>query len=195
MERLAVISLCALLVGCSVVDRAAVSETPQPTTSAYMIGPGDQLQISVYGQPDLSKEYTVTAEGNLSLPLVGQIHAAGLTVVQLEGEVRHRLAEYLINPQVTVAMQQFRQRFTVLGEVQKPGSFTLEKPTTVMEAVSMAGGLTPKAAPNRTRVIRVSSGLETTIEVPLADVMQGGRQDRDITLQPNDKVVVPESFF
>jgi polysaccharide export outer membrane protein len=195
MKRLAVISLCALLVGCSVAHLAAVSETPQPTTSAYMIGPGDQLQISVYGQPDLSKEYTVTAEGNLSLPLVGQIHAAGLSVVQLEGEVRHRLAEYLINPQVTVAMQQFRQRFTVLGEVQKPGSFTLEKPTTVMEAVSMAGGLTPKSAPNRTRVIRVSSGHETTIEVPLADVMQGGRQDRDITLQPNDKVVVPESFF
>ncbi|MFI5394723.1 MAG: polysaccharide biosynthesis/export family protein [Candidatus Binatia bacterium] len=195
MRRLAVTSLCALLVGCSAAHQTIVPQTPQLTESVYAIGPGDQLQINVYGQPDLSKEYTVTAEGNLSLPLVGQIHAAGLPVVQLEAEVRHRLAEYLVNPQVTVAMQQFRQRFTVLGEVQKPGSFTLEKPTTVMEAVSMAGGLTPKAAPNRTRVIRVSSGQETTIEVPLADVMEGGRQDRDITLQPNDKVVVPESFF
>lgn len=195
MKRLAVIVLCALLVGCSMARHVPVSEAPQPTTSAYLIGPGDQVQINVYGQPDLSREYTVTAEGNLSLPLVGQIHAAGLSVVQLEAQLRQRLAEYLINPQVTVAMQQFRQRFTVLGEVQKPGSFTLEKPTTVMEAVSIAGGLTAKAAPNRTRVIRVRGGHETTIEVPLADVMQGGSQDRDVTLQPNDKVVVPESFF
>lgn len=187
------------LVACSAAPprlQTPVSETgAAPARSSYVIGPGDQLQINVYGQPELSKESGVSSEGDLSLPLIGQVHAAGLSVAQLEAEVRRRLAEYLINPRVTVAMQQSRQRFSVLGEVQKPGSFGLEKPTTVMEAVSMAGGLTPKAAPNRTRVIRISGGRETTIDVPLADVMEGGRQDRDVTLQPNDKVVVPESFF
>ena len=197
MKRAGAVCLCVLLFACS----AAPSALPTPQTDAaaaapaYVIGPGDKLQINVYGQPDLSKEYGVSSEGALSLPLIGQVHAAGLSVAQVEAEVRQRLSEYLIKPQVTVAMQQSRQRFTVLGEVQKPGPFTLEKPTTVMEAVSMAGGLTPKAAPNRTRVIRFSGGKENTIAVPLADIMEGQSQDRDIMLHPNDKIVVPESFF
>jgi len=185
--------LCVLLFACSAAPSAA--PTPQTDAAAYVIGPGDKLQINVYGQPELSKEYGVSSEGALSLPLIGQVRAAGLSVAQVEAEVRQRLSEYLIKPQVSVAMQQSHQRFTVLGEVQKPGSFTLEKPTTVMEAVSMAGGLTPKAAPNRTRVIRFSGGKESTIAVPLADIMEGQSRDRDIMLHPNDKVVVPESFF
>jgi polysaccharide export outer membrane protein len=161
----------------------------------YVIGPGDALHIDVYGQQDLSRDYTVSAEGNLALPLAGQVHAAGLSVVQIEQLVRQRFAEYLVNPQVSVSVQQFRQRFSVLGEVRKPGAYPLQKPTTVLEAISVAGGFTEKAAPNRTRVIRSSGGHESTIEVSAGDIMEGGDQSADILLKPDDKVVVPESFF
>ena len=200
MRWLSLIVLCFALAACATArepvrgssDVSSVADAAGKPT--YLIGPRDQLQVSVYGQPDLSKLYTVTAEGDLSLPLAGRVHAAGLSVVQLEQELTRRFAEYLVNPQVTVAMQQFRQRFAVLGEVQKPGSYPLEKRTTVLEAVSIAGGLTAKAAPNRTRVIRNTDGREATLEVPVGDIMEGD-QSKDIQLEPNDKVVVPESFF
>ncbi len=173
--------------------------TPPPIAgaepSAYVIGPGDRLQISVYGEPELSKEYAVSSEGDVFLPLAGRVRAAGLSVAALQEELVRRFAEYLVRPQVSVAVQQFRQRFTVLGEVQKPGSYPLEKRTTVLEAISIAGGLTPKAAPNRTRVMRTRDGAETTIEVPVGDIMSGREQSRDIPVEPDDKIVVPESFF
>jgi polysaccharide biosynthesis/export protein len=172
--------------------KPVAAEAPR---TVYVIGPGDHLQVSVYGQPELSKEYAVTAEGELSMPLAGQIHAAGLSVVQLEDTLRARLAEYIKNPQVTVAVQQGQQRFSVLGQVQRPGTYVLDKRTTVLQAVSIAGGLTEKAAPNRTRVIRSGGGREVAIDVPLGDLMDGSEQTHDIILQPDDKVVVPESFF
>ncbi len=181
--------------GCAASAPAPATEAAAaPVRTTYLIGPGDHVQINVYGQADLSREYTVAAEGDLTLPLIGRVDAAGRTATQLETDLRRRFAEYLVNPQVSVSMQQFRQRFSVLGQVNKPGSFPLEKRTTVLEAVSIAGGLTDKAAPNRTRVIRNSGGKETTIEVPVGDIMDGD-QSRDIVLEPNDKVVVPESFF
>jgi polysaccharide export outer membrane protein len=195
--------VAALLIGASLPACSASREPPIPEVAdtaalpktAYLIGPGDRLQIHVYGQQDLSKEYQVTAEGNLSVPLAGQVPTAGLSVVQLERELRDRLSEYLRNPQVTVAVQQFQQRFSILGQVQRPGAYPLDKRTTVLEALSIAGGLTDKAAPNRTRVIRRSGGQEVTLDVRLGDLMDGRDQSQDIPLQPNDKVVVPESFF
>lgn len=200
MRRAYIILLCVLLSACGVTREhlQARREAPVPNSPpepAYVIGPGDQLQIGVYGQPELSREYTVTAEGHLSMPLAGQLPAAGLSVVQLEDELRRRLAEYLVNPQVTVAVRQSRQRFTVMGEVQKPGSYPLEKRTTVLEAISMAGGFTSKAAPNRTRVIRNRNGREVAIDVAVGAIMEGDSEHHDIPLQPDDKIVVPESFF
>lgn len=187
----------ALLAGCAALrgPEAPVEEVAgREASPAYQIGPGDQLQITVYNEPDLSKAYAVTAEGDVSLALAGRVRAAGLSVQQLEQELNRRFAEYLVRPQVTVAVQHFRQRFSVLGEVQKPGAYQLEKRTTVLEAISIAGGLTPKAAPNRTRVIRTGGGREVTVQVPVGDIMRG-EQARDIVVEPNDKVVVPESFF
>jgi len=198
---------CPLLLIALLCFSCTASRTPEPAApehaaptgsaapSVYVIGPGDRLQIHVYAQPDLSKEYAVTAEGDLSMPLAGQVHAAGLSVVQLEDQLRQRFAEYIKKPQVTVAVQQFQQRFSVLGQVQRPGTYALDKRTTTLQAVSIAGGLTDKAAPNRTRVIRAAGGREQPIDVPLGDIMDGTDTNRDVILQPDDKVVVPESFF
>ena len=161
----------------------------------YQIGVGDLLQVEVYGEADLTKEVRVLTDETISFPLLGTIKAGGLTVGQLEQDIKQRLGEkYLVNPQVTVFVKEF-SRVYVLGEVKSPGSFPLSGKMTVFEAVTLAGGLSDVANPSKVKVIRQENGTEVSFTVNLEKVIKNGDTSEDKELKANDRVVVPRSFF
>lgn len=165
----------------------------------YKIDTGDLLLITVYGQDDLTTKVRVT-KGEISFPLIGNVKAEGLTVAQLGKTIEDMLAkDYLVNPKVNVVVEEYLPRKVfVLGAVEKPGAYELpaNKPTTAIEAIAMAGGFSKVADQNGTKVVRKSAdGKEETIKVKAGDIVQKGKKDQDVAVQPNDVVFVPESFF
>lgn len=254
------------------------SQTRRTSEQEYMISSDDALEISVYGEPDLSVTVRVSPDGAIIYPFLGNVRAAGLTIRELESNIGDLLAEdYLVNPQVSILIKEYSKisilgavkapgsyqikgvntltqaialangftdaadtsrvkivrasgagketietnvdqilersasdpeirsndtiivdeygRFSVMGQVMKPGVYMLKRGLTVVEAVGLAGGFTSTASQNGTRVIRIEDGRKRVINVPVADIMRGGDSSRDVILQPQDTVVVPESFF
>ena len=159
---------------------------PAHSQEDYLIGPEDKLNILVWGHDDLHRELSVSLEGNISFPLIGMVRAADKTTSQLEKHITEKLAEgYIVNPQVSVGVSTFSsQKFFLMGEIEKPGKYVMEQGMNVLMAISMGGGLTPKAAPKRTKIIRVVVGKETEIHVNM-----------DTVINPGDTIIVPESFF
>src|SRR5215813_3378705 len=122
-------------------------EQRQTPTAGITLGPGDVLRVSVYDNPDLSQEVTIGADGAFSYPLIGRVQAAGLPVRQLESLLAKRFADgYLVSPQVGVTVTQHKsQQVYIMGAVSKPGPYPLQRQTTLLEALSAAGGPTPDA--------------------------------------------------
>ena len=150
----------------------------------YLLDTGDRLRIFVYGQPNLSRGYTVDHDGNVSVPLIGNVRARGLTTRQLEGALRSRLGQqYVKDPQVNVDVQQNRP-FFILGEVRTPGQFPYVSGMTVEMAVAIAGGFGDRANERKSRVSRRIGAITEIIEVA-----------HDFELEPGDTVYVYERFF
>lgn len=173
-------------------EPASAAET-QPT-----LGLGDQLQITVFGQPDMSAEVTVGDTGTIMLPLVGNIKVADLTSAQIETLIANRLREggYLQNPSVAVQIRQIRsQMISVLGEVQRPGRFPLQGRMTVLEAVASAGGMTQRAdrklvVLRRTPNGKASESQRLEIGIQLDQPSASDRAPLDMALQNDDVVFV-----
>ena len=193
-------------IGLSVLMLAACNSTDIRVDSAkaaadlysagdYKIGSEDVLDVIVWKSPDLSKVVSVRPDGKISLPLIGDIVVEGLTVAQVKKELETRLKEFKESPNVSVVVQQVNSYgIYVLGEVAKPGRYQMKTFTTVLQAISTAGGFTPYAAKNRMFVLRKSSqnGAETRIDVSYDDIVSGGRNvSQNILLIPGDTVVVP----
>lgn len=183
----------------TVIILLAAAAFAHAASEEYHIETGDLLLITVYDQDDLTTKARVT-KGELTFPLIGTVRAEGLTIDELKREIEKRLeADYLVNPRVNIVVEEYQKRKVfVLGSVEKPGAIELplNKPTTVIEAITMAGGFNKVADQNGTRVIRKSAdGKENTIKVRISDITQKGDKDKDVVLQPNDVVFVPESFF
>lgn len=165
----------------------------------YRIQAGEVLTITVYEQPDLTIKTRVSSKGEITFPLLGTVQVAGLTVNEIEQKITASLeADYLVDPQVNVFIEQYRaEKVFVMGFVNKPGEYELfkDRPTTVLEAITMAGGFKEGAAQNGTKVIRVENGEELTIPIKVTDITKKGEKDKDISVKPGDIIVVPESFF
>ena len=165
------------------------------STGDYKIGSEDVLDVIVWKSPDLSKVVSVRPDGKISLPLIGDIVVEGLTVAQVKQDLEARLKEFKESPNVSVVVQQVNSYgIYVLGEVAKPGRYQMKTFTTVLQAISTAGGFTPYAAKNRMFVLRKSSnvGTETRIDVSYDDIISGGGNvSQNILLIPGDTVVVP----
>ncbi len=165
----------------------------------YKVQGEDVLQITVYEEPDLTTKVRVAGSGEINFPLLGRIAVAGLSVIEVQEKVTKLLAEdYLVNPQVQVFIDIYHARNVfVTGAVNKPGSYPIPtgRPTTVMEAITMAAGFAKAAAINSTRIIRIENGKETTINVKANDIIRKGDKTKDVEVRPNDVVFVPESFF
>lgn len=167
--------------------------------AGYRLQAEDVLYITVHEQPDLTTRTRVTADGNITFPLLGVVKVAGLSVAELESKLTVLLkADYLVNPQVLIFIEEYAaKQVSVIGCVNSPGKYDMfhEKETTVLQAVAMAGGFSDIADINGTRILRKEDGEEKTIFVKVKDITQKGEKDKDLPLKPNDIVFVPESFF
>lgn len=164
-----------------------------PRKHAYVIGISDVLAINVWKDADLSTEAVVRPDGTITMPLVGDLKAAGRTTDDLKGEIKQRLARYVQDPVVTVALSEVNSyRFTVTGNVAHPGVFSAKYYLTVSEAVALAGGPNRYATPDRVEVVRAGRTQRARrIPVDYEAIVEGERPDMDIVVLPGDTVYVP----
>lgn len=178
-------------------DVATFGSPDSPTTTAlevgYKIAPADTLAIKVFKMPDLSGEYDVDLTGQVSLPLIGNIAAADLTIAQLDDALTKKLGEkYLENPDVSVGIKSSTRRsVTVDGSVNRAGSFPINGPTTLMQAVALAGGLGEDANARRVAIFRTIDGQRQAAAFDLASIRRG--EARDPQVYPGDIVVIDGS--
>jgi polysaccharide biosynthesis/export protein len=159
----------------------------------YEIGIGDVVAINVWKDAELSRTMPVRPDGEISLPVIGEIQVAGLTTAQLQALIVSRLDPYIRNPQVNVIVQEIKSRtFNVMGKVNKPGSFDLTKPTRVLDAIALAGGFQEYAKQSRLYVLRpLPSGEQTMLPFNYKAVIKGKRPTENVQIQSGDTVVVP----
>jgi protein involved in polysaccharide export with SLBB domain len=191
------LGVLSLLVGCASVVRhpAPLPQTTKAMPREYRIEPGDQMDIKLFYNPELNESVTVRPDGRISLQLANEIPAAGLTPAELTQELKRSYGRELIHPEITVIMRQFAgQRVYVDGEVQKAGFVPLAPNMTVMEAVTMAGGLKNSARTNEIVVIRREpQGKPQVFTLDLGEVVDGTNIGQDLALEPLDVVFVPKS--
>jgi polysaccharide biosynthesis/export protein len=159
----------------------------------YTIGNDDVLIISVWKEPDVSRTLPVRSDGKISLPLVGEVQATGQTPSQLEQTITGKLQNYITNPQVTVMVQQINsEKYNILGQVAKPGAYSLTQSTTVLDAIAAAGGFRDFAKQTKIYILRPNTkGEESRILFNYKDVINGKHLEQNIKLESRDTVVVP----
>ena len=161
-------------------------------TRPYTVLAGDVLQISVWKEPELQMEVLVRPDSAFSFPLAGDISTEGLSVVDLQAELTKRLSRYISNPVVTVSITAvLGNKVYVIGQVSRPGEFVVNPQVDVMQALSMAGGLTPFAATNDIKILRRTGSHQIALSFKYNDVLKGKRLEQNIMLQSGDVVVVP----
>lgn len=174
---------------------AMADDTPKKSATAdpnYVIGAQDVLDINVWKEPDVSRVVPVRPDGKISLPLLNDVQAAGLTPDQLAAKVTEELKKYVTNPQVTVIVTAINsQRVYILGEVTRPGAFPLLPGMTVLQALSSAGGFTQFAKVKNIFVRRLQDGKESKYPFNYKDVIGGKKPEQDILLKAGDTIVVP----
>ncbi len=181
---------CLLLSGAAYF--AMVSPLQAQATAGYTVKPGDMLEISVWKEPDLQRQVLVRPDGAFSFPLVGEVDARGKTVPELNKLVSERLTRYISDAVVTISVQEIRgNKVYVLGQVNKPGEFIVNPSVNIMQALSMAGGMTPFAATNDIIVLRGQGKQQNAMAFRYNDVVRGRSLDTNIELLSGDIVVVP----
>ncbi|MAV30074.1 MAG: sugar transporter [Cycloclasticus sp.] len=158
----------------------------------YLLNSGDVLDISVWNEDALQKSVVVLPDGTISFPLAGVIHAEGKSVRELEAALKKSLEKFLTDPSVSVVVAQVSgNTIHVLGKVSNPGSFEMSQQFSVMQALSLSGGLSPYAKENSITVLRTIGGSEKAITVRYADIKSGSDLSTNIKLQSGDVIVVP----
>ena len=187
----------ALLAACAWMTAALFSLLTMPTFAQedrpdYRISPEDVLEISVWKEADLQRNVIVRPDGGISFPLAGDVQAAGLTPKELEAEITTRLQTYIPDAVVTVSVVELRGlRVYVSGQVRNPGQFVVGRYVDVLQAITLAGGLTPFADQNGIHVIRRTASGEKVFDFDYRAVQRGRKLDQNIMLQSDDIVVVP----
>jgi len=176
------------------------AQEPEGTAAAeYLIGPGDSLQVFVWGQPDLSVTVPVRPDGRVTTPLIKDLQAVGKTPTQLSDEMEEILSEFIRSPEVNVIVQGFVGTFgnqiRVLGQAAQPRAVPYRDKMTLLDVMIEVGGLTRFAAGNRTRVVRAVAGETKEIRVRLDDLLNRGKIKENILMSPGDVVIIPEAIF
>jgi polysaccharide export outer membrane protein len=172
---------------------AAQQPPAQKADDSYVIGPADVLAINVWKETEISRSIPVRSDGRISLPLIGDVQAGGRTPRQLQEEIARKLQSFISEPDVTVIVQESRsQKFNVLGQVGKPGSFLLTDSTTVLDAIAMAGGFKDFAKQKQIYVLRQNAdGTQVRLPFNYKNVVKGKDLEQNVKLMPRDTVVVP----
>ena len=176
--------LCGIVASATAQDTAALPD--------YRIAAEDVLDISVWREADLQRQVIVRPDGGISMPLVGDIKAAGRTVAELEADLEKELSTYIPDAVVTVSVVQLRGlRIYVTGQVRRPGQFEVGRYIDVLQAITLAGGFTPFAKTGDVQIIRREDGKETVYEFNYKQVERGKNLHQNIRLQTDDVVLVP----
>jgi polysaccharide biosynthesis/export protein len=195
---------CVLGVLASALAVAAAAQTPAAQTARaaqspdYIIGPGDEIEVFVWQNPDLSINVPVRPDGKISTPLDEDMVAVGKSPTQLAHDIEMKLSEYVRSPHVSVIVVKPDSVFSqvkVIGQVAHPQAIAYRQGMTVLDAVLAVGGLTDYAAGNRARIVRMVNGQETDIKLRLNALVNGGDMSQNLPLKPGDVLVVPESRF
>jgi polysaccharide biosynthesis/export protein len=203
-RRLIAVSACILLSSglwsqtgpaTAAVSGSSASEpaTSKPHDDSFVIGNDDVLAVNVWKEPDLSRSIPVRSDGRISLPLVGEVQAAGQTPLKLEADIASRLKSYISEPEVTIMVQQINsQKFNVLGQVARPGSYMITNSPTVLDAIALAGGFRDFAKQKSIYVLRENpDGSQARLPFNYKEVIKGVNASQNVKLQARDTVVVP----
>ena len=201
MKRLLKVLITGLLVVCVSVTIASSQEgkkgpqeqsKPEVEDSKYIIGPEDVLAIDVWKEPTLSKTVPVRMDGKISLPLIDEVTATGLTPLQLKEILIKKWKEFIDDPVVSVVVTQANSyKVYVSGYVQKPGVYTLGRETTILQIIPLVGGFTEWANQQKIIVIRREDGKEKRMTINYKKIIKGDDPDSNIVLKPGDTVIVP----
>jgi len=165
---------------------------PRADYEDYVIGVQDLIQVTVWKNPDLSVTAPVRPDGKISLPLIDDVHAAGLTPQQLKDELTRRWKAFLSAPEVSVIVKEVNSlKVYLVGEVARPGELSLKGKTRLLQALSLAGGFTTFAERSKIIVLRDNKGVETRYEIKYKDLVSGKKPDENLVLKPGDTIVVP----
>jgi polysaccharide export outer membrane protein len=184
--------------GCApTLPRYDYASEPDPRTTEWILGIGDQLSINVWENPGLTTEATIRPDGNITMPLVGDLRAVGETPTSLKAMIRGRLTDFVklgSGNEITVAVRGANSyRFTIVGEVTRPGVVQLGYYVTVVEAIAMAGGFTRFAGKNRIKLLRrdPKTGANRTIPIAYDFLADGSHPEMNIVLMSGDTLFVP----
>lgn len=166
----------------------------------YKIGVDDRVQVSVWRNPDLSVTVPVRPDGMISVPLIGDIQAGGLTPNQVAENIRRKLSVYIRDPSVAVILTELRSheflsRVRVTGAVRTPRSLAFRQGMTVLDAVLEAGGINDFAAPNRAKLYRKGKDRTDVLDLELGDILNKGKLGTNVMLAPGDVITIPERLF
>lgn len=199
-------ALCLPLLLAACATTGGASEPPKPNAevqavTTYHIGVDDQLQITVWHNPDLSVSVPVRPDGRITVPLIGDVVAGGRTPDQVSAEIKDKLQSYIRDPQVAVILialrsNEYLSRVRVTGAVRSPISIPYRQGMTVLDAVLAAGGITEFAAPDRTELYRKGDGQSaSSYSVHLDRILQKGDLANNYPVQPGDVITVPQRAF
>jgi polysaccharide export outer membrane protein len=171
---------------------AAVPPAKAPVGDDYRIGPEDALSIIVWKNEALSRAVTVRPDGKISLPLLNDVQAAGLTSMQLRDDLTKKFTEFMPSPEVSVLITDVRSfKVSVLGQINRPGRYDLRSKTTMLDIIALAGGFRDFAAPTRIVILRQEGKTTKRIPFNYNRVIQQGGEAENFDLQPNDIILVP----
>ncbi len=163
-----------------------------PVTQEYVIGPDDVLHINVWKETELSGQVAVRPDGKISLALLNDIQAAGNTPTKLAADIREKLKQYVTDPRVTVTVVQMNsRRVFIMGEVARPGAFTMLPNMTLMQALSSAGAVTPYANTKKMYLLRNDNGKQIKMPINYKALISGNAPEQNIPLKPGDTIVIP----
>lgn len=184
--------LLALLVGWSTTSTPALGQVGPE----YRLNPGDVVRISVWREEELLREARIQPDGTVSYPLAGSVPAADRTPGEVADTITEKLEEFIPDAVVTVELLEAQgYRVYVIGEVNAPGEYQLSQPITVLQALSIAGGLTPFAGSGGIRILRTQTDEQMSIAFDYDAVAGDGEMQKNIFLKAGDTVIVPGSFF
>lgn len=166
--------------------------TQASSNKEYRVQPGDRLFISVWREETLQREVVVQPDGGIRFPLAGEVNATGLSLAEIERRLRDNLSSYIPDPAVSVTLlQSTGNRIYVVGKVINPGEYVLSRNIDVLQAIALAGGMTPFADTKNITILRDNSGEQQVHRFNYKEVAKGTRIDQNIQLMPGDTVVVP----
>lgn len=194
-SRIAIFVLCVMCAACgAAMPSYDYSKEPDPRNSEYIIGIGDRLGINVWENEALTTDAVVRPDGTITMPLVGDLKAAGETPTELKSRIKERLTVFVKNSEITVAIAEANSyRFTVAGEVSRAGVYTSAYYVTVLEAIALAGGFTRFANTNGITIQRRDPKTGTIRKIPIVyDILaQGDRPEMNIVIMAGDSIFVP----